>query len=473
MLRFIKIYLYFLVAVISWAHAETLVSPDTINLYVGKSSLLYLDEPVSRVSVSDPKIADINVINPREIYIQAKLIGTTNLIIWNKSGRSLAKEIQVDIDINPLKNNLEKLMPSEKNLTVSSVAGSVVISGSVENVVQADIVKDLADAFILQINRMAQGQGVQSAGAAGATNPQTASPAPTGQSSSTANRYRVINLLKIRDPQQVMLQVKVAEINKDYLERIGVRLNGNIGQVKILSNFNIKDLAAGSVGAISNRAGNNLLDAEKNEELIRVLAEPTIVSMSGQEGSFLVGGRIYLPQYSSQGAPSTTQVEFGVGLKFLPTVLDKGRINLKVAPEVSNISEQSFTFASSNGNTTTIVPKVLTKSVSTTVQIREGETLVIGGLLNNEVTETIKAFPFLGDIPILGSLFRSKQFTSKKTELVVIVTPSLVSSTDSIPAIPNDAIKTPSKSEFFFGGDLTNEFPSTQSPKAEQNQSRE
>jgi pilus assembly protein CpaC len=119
------------------------------------------------------------------------------------------------------------------------------------------------------------------------------------------------------------------------------------------------------------------------------------------------------------------------------------------------------------------VPKVLTKSVSTTVQIREGETLVIGGLLNNEVTETIKAFPFLGDIPILGSLFRSKQFTSKKTELVVIVTPSLVSSTDSIPAIPNDAIKTPSKSEFFFGGDLTNEFPSTQSPKAEQNQSRE
>ncbi len=449
------------------ASAEAISTPNSMQLFVGKSSLIHLDEAVSRVSVSDPKVADINVISSKEIYIQAKNIGNTNLIIWNKSGKSNVREIQVDIDITPLKNNLVQLLPEEKNLQISSVSGSVIISGSVENIVQADIVKDVAEAFILQINRMAQGSGGQSTPAA--TGNTSTPPMPTSagaQSSNTANRYKVINLLKVRDPQQVMLQVKVAEVNKDYLEKIGVKLNGNIGQVNILSNFSLKSLATGSVGTISNQSGSNILDAEKNEELIRVLAEPTIVAMSGQEGSFLVGGRIYLPQYSSQGSPSTIQVDYGVGLKFLPIVLDKGRINLKVAPEVSNISEQSFSFAGANGSTTTIVPKVLTKSVSTTVQIREGETLVIGGLLNNEITESIKAFPFLGEVPIIGSLFRSKQFTSRKTELVVIVTPSLVAASESKPALPNERYPSPTRSEFFLGGKLSNELPDGQSGKA-------
>ncbi len=449
------------------ASAEAISTPNSVQLFVGKSSLIQLDEAVSRVSVSDPKVADINVISPKEIYIQAKNIGSTNLIVWNKTGKSSVREIQVDIDITPLKNNLTQLMPDEKYLQISSVSGSVIISGSVENIIQADIVRDIAEAFILQINRMSQGSGGQSGTAA--TGPTTTSTMPTNagaQSSSSANRYKVINLLKVRDPQQVMLQVKVAEVNKDYLEKIGVKLNGNIGQVNILSNFSLKNLSAGSVGTLSNKSGSNLLDAEKNEELIRVLAEPTIVAMSGQEGSFLVGGRIYLPQYSSQGSPSTIQVDYGVGLKFLPIVLDKGRINLKVAPEVSNISEQSFSFAGANANTTTIVPKVLTKSVSTTVQIREGETLVIGGLLNNEITESVKAFPFLGDVPIIGSLFRSKQFTSKKTELVVIVTPSLVASSDTPPALPNERYPSPNRTEFFLGGKLSNELPDGQSGKS-------
>lgn len=449
------------------ASAEAISTPNSMQLFVGKSSLIQLDEAVSRVSVSDPKVADINVISPKEIYIQAKNIGSTNLIVWNKTGKSSVREIQVDIDITPLKNNFTQLMPDEKNLQISSISGSVIISGSVENIIQADIVRDVAEAFILQINRMAQGSGGQSSPAVtGATSTPTMPNSAGSQSSNSANRYKVINLLKLRDPQQVMLQVKVAEVNKDYLEKIGVNLNGNIGQMNILSNFSLKNLSAGSVGTLSNKSGSNVLDAERNEELIRILAEPTIVAMSGQEGSFLVGGRIYLPQYSSQGSPSTIQVDFGVGLKFLPIVLDKGRINLKVAPEVSNISEQSFSFAGANGNTTTIVPKILTKSVSTTVQIREGETLVIGGLLNNEITESVKAFPFLGDVPIIGSLFRSKQFTSKKTELVVIVTPSLVKSSDTPPALPNERYPSPNRTEFFLGGKLSNELPDGQSGKA-------
>ncbi len=148
------------------ASAEAISTPNSMQLFVGKSSLIHLDEAVSRVSVSDPKVADINVISSKEIYIQAKNIGNTNLIIWNKSGKSNVREIQVDIDITPLKNNLVQLLPEEKNLQISSVSGSVIISGSVENIVQADIVKDVAEAFILQINRMAQGSGGQSTPAA-------------------------------------------------------------------------------------------------------------------------------------------------------------------------------------------------------------------------------------------------------------------------------------------------------------------
>ncbi len=352
------------------ASAEAISTPNSVQLFVGKSSLIQLDEAVSRVSVSDPKVADINVISPKEIYIQAKNIGSTNLIVWNKTGKSSVREIQVDIDITPLKNNLTQLMPDEKNLQISSVSGSVIISGSVENIIQADIVRDVAEAFILQINRMAQGSGGQSSLATtGNTSTSTMPNSAGSQSSNSANRYKVINLLKLRDPQQVMLQVKVAEVNKDYLEQIGVKLNGNLGQVNILSDFSLKGL-----GVFSSKSGNNAIDAQKNEELIRVLAEPTIVAMSGQEGSFLVGGRIYLPQYSSQGTPSTIQVDYGVGLKFLPIVLDKGRISLKVAPEVSSVTDQSFRFSNKTGDVTTesftVVPKILTKSVSTTVQIR-------------------------------------------------------------------------------------------------------
>ena len=197
------------------------------------------------------------------------------------------------------------------------------------------------------------------------------------------------------------------------------------------------------------------LDAQKNDSLIKILAEPTLIAMSGQEGSFLVGGRVFIPvpQSSGGGAPVITLVEreFGVGLKFVPTVLDGGRINLKVAPEVSEIGE-SITFQS--GTNTTVLPLFTTRRVSTTVQLFEGQSLVIGGLVRNNITETIKAFPFLGELPIIGALFRSTKFQSDRTELVILVSPSLVKATNKPVTLPTDKFIPPSRGELFVNGKL-------------------
>jgi pilus assembly protein CpaC len=393
---------------------------------------MYLNEPLARISVSDPKVADVTVINSKEIYILGKAVGSTSVILWNKAGKSTVKEIQVGTDLEPLKKSIKEVMPDESDVHITTASGAIVLTGSVANTIVADQVNQLSDAFMQQLNR-ASSSGNQSG------QPNTSSVNAAGLASSSS-KFQVINLLKIRDPQQVLLEVKIAEINKTLLETMGVDLSGNIGKGSgwaITSAFKL-----GGLATISKNG--NVVDAQKNDTLFKLLAEPSIVAMSGQEGSFLVGGKIYMPLTNANGSSSTTEISYGIGLKFLPTVLDKGRINLKISPEVSSIASDS----------TAGMPNILTKSASTTVQIREGETLVIGGLLSSEIIESVKAFPILGEIPIIGALFRSKSFNSEQKELVVIVTPSLVSSTDTPPSLPTDQYQQPSRSEFFL--DLKN-----------------
>lgn len=453
-MRLIKTYLIIFSMAFSLmpsAFAET-APADIIRIFTGRSSLIFLNEPLSRISVSDPKIADVTVINSKEIYILGKTIGTTNLILWNKSGKSSIKEVQVNVDIEPLQKSIKEVMPDEVDIHISTASGSIVLTGSVANIIVADQVNNLSEAFIQQINRASRASS-------NSNSPQTPQTdvSNTNTATSSTSKFQVINLLKIRDPQQVLLEVKIAEISKDLSEKLGVKWNGNIGNAGrwgLTSSFGL-----GGQGTIGR--GGRIIDAQKDDTLYKVLAEPSIVAMSGQEGSFLVGGKIYIPQIGANGSVSTTEIPYGIGLKFVPTVLDKGRINLKIAPEVSSVSTESLSLGS-NSNLTNI-PKILTKTASTTVQIREGQTLVIGGLLSSEINEQIKAFPILGEIPILGALFRSKSFQSGKKELVVIVTPSLVAATDTPPTLPTDQYQQPSRSEFFFGGELLNKPSSKES----------
>jgi len=207
----------------------------------------------------------------------------------------------------------------------------------------------------------------------------------------------------------------------------------------------------------SSEGGAFLIDAEKKDSVIKILAEPNIVAISGQEASFLVGGEIMIPVSSGVGSTIRLQSkQFGVGLIFLPTVLEEGRINLKVNPEVSELV--SFQQVASTGlGAIVAVPTFKTRRISTTVQLRDGQSLAIGGLLQDNYKEQIKRFPMLGEVPVLGSLFSSSDFLMDKTELMIIVTPRLVQPLQPEHSVPTDAFIRPGRGEFLLQGRLERE----------------
>ena len=234
-----------------------------------------------------------------------KAVGSTSVILWNKAGKSTVKEIQVGTDLEPLKKSIKEVMPDESDVHITTASGAIVLTGSVANTIVADQVNQLADAFMQQLNR-ASSPGNQSG------QPNTGSANAAGLASSSS-KFQVINLLKIRDPQQVLLEVKIAEISKDLAESLGVNLSGNIGKGSgwaITSAFNLSGLAT------INKNGNTV-DAQKDDTLYKVLAEPSIVAISGQEGSFLVGGKVYFPILSANGSATTIEIPYGIGLKLI------------------------------------------------------------------------------------------------------------------------------------------------------------
>jgi pilus assembly protein CpaC len=212
------------------------------------------------------------------------------------------------------------------------------------------------------------------------------------------------------------------------------------------------------MGKLAKR-GSMILDAEINDGRAKILAEPNIVAISGQEASFLAGGKIYIPipQTTGIGPPMVTlqEEEFGIALKFLPTVLNGGKINLRVSPEVSELSATGTTLGT--GGSLSVIPTITTRRASTTVELNDGQSLAIGGLIKNNVSEAAKAFPGLGEIPILGALFRSSEFQSDRTELVFVITPHIIKPSDNKLPLPTDNFTTPSRSEFQLKGKMEGE----------------
>jgi pilus assembly protein CpaC len=360
----------------------------SLRLTAGKSMLLQLPENAARLSVGNPEVADVVLINPREIYLLGKKTGLTNLLVWTAQGSTTLRDIAVGADTDALHAKLQEYVPS------AAFHGSA----------------------------------------------------------------KIINLLRVHGTQQVMLEVKVAEVSKTLLDELGVDVNltrtfGNTS-VNLLSQL----LSAGSTALTAGRA-NGLstvtLTAEMKKGLVKVLAEPTITAVSGQEGSFLAGGKIYIPipQTTLGGGTIITlqEKEFGVGLKFLPTVLEDGLINLQVTPEVSELS-QVGTVVKGLGNQSSLLPTITTRRASTTVQLRDGESFAIGGLVKNNVTQTIKAFPVLGELPVLGALFRSTAFQTDKSELIFVVTPRLAKVLPPDFVLPTDTYVPPKRSEYFLEG---------------------
>ncbi|HET9653373.1 MAG TPA: type II and III secretion system protein family protein [Usitatibacter sp.] len=408
-------------------NGPTEVGP-TLRLVSGKSALVPLPTDAARLSVGNPEVADVVLINPREAYVVGRKVGTTNVFVWTKSGRTTLIDVYVDLDNAGLKSRLDAIMAGS-DVKVASVSDSVVLSGRVSDAVKAERLVALANAY-------------------------------------TGGDKKVVNMLTIDGSQQVMLEVKVAEVSKTLLDRLGV--DWNISRSGSTTFTFLSHLLAGASNTLTashpggRTSGTLSLDAEVKNGLVKVLAEPTIMAVSGQEGAFLAGGKIFIPvpQSSGFGAVSITleEKEFGVGLRFTPTVLDDNRINLRVTPEVSELSQVGVAVTSVSGQTN-ILPTITTRRASTTVQLRDGETFAIGGLIKNNVTEAVKALPVIGELPVLGALFRSSEFQTDRSELLFIVTPHLVKPMPGAPILPTDSFVEPTRSEFLLEGRLEGAAP--------------
>ncbi len=379
---------------------------SSVVVPLGKSMLVPIDEPVRNRTLGNPEVAQATMVSPQTLYIVGQAVGTTNMIVQGKSGACQVIDVIVSADAGGLQAALAQLMPQERDIRVSTAADNIVLAGHVSSAQAAQQAVEIAQVF-----------GV------------------SGQSNNGAHTGGVINMLSVDSPQQVMLEVKVAEVDKTLIDQLGsaVNIQGGFGS---WTGALVSNLLAGVSSAFGfSKANNNPLkfaiDAQKTDNLVKILAEPNLVTISGQEATFLAGGKIFIPVPQSGGGTSATaitlqQEEFGVGLKFTPTVLNGGRINLKVAPEVSELSPTGVTLSASNVSGVSILPLITTRRASTTVQMHDGESFAIGGLISNNITGSLKAVPGLGEIPVLGALLRSTSFQQDRSELIFIVTPHLV-----------------------------------------------
>ena len=442
-----------------------------IKIAVGKSTLRSLTRPVSQIAVNDPKVAGARMLGTSsELYVWGVSPGSTNLILWDKDHRPVIVDIEVDVDADGLQAQLAQTFPRETGVTAAAAGGAMVLSGVVSDTVKASQILAMATAYA---QRGAAGADPAAAAATPATGAATAAaPSAGGAAGAAGTGVQVINMMSIAAPQQVMLEVKIAEVSKTLVDQlgasIGARATSGNWTYSLLSN-----LLSGNpslVDGFNGKNGNFLtLDAQKRDGLVKVLAEPNIMAISGQEASFLAGGKIFIPvaQDSGTGTNKITleEKEFGIAVKFTPTVLEGGRINLKVAPEVSELNREGIGITATGTTGTAVLPAFTTRRATTTVQLFDGQSFAIGGLIKNNVTTNIKALPFLGEIPVLGALFRSSDFQTDRTELVFIITPHLVKPLTGEVALPTDAYVQPSRAQFFLQGKMEgNAKPQPQSP---------
>ena len=431
-----------------------------MNLNVGKSTLLRLPDAVERLSVGNPAIADVTPISERELYLLGKDLGTTNLIIWAKNGQATVIDISVTADPTLLERELRTLLPGERDIKITMTADSIVLLGTVSDPPKAAQAEDIAQAWIRRLTRGIVLPIATGGGAPGSTTVQVGE-TRNAQQLARVTAPRVINMLTVGAPMQVMLEVKVAEVSKTLLNRLGInarfrREPGNV-TFDVLSQSNFLNQLLGAAAVTKGLNTALQVDAQRDDGLIKLLAEPNIMAISGQEASFRAGGKIFIP-VSRRGQNGGVEItleekEFGVGLKFKPTVLEGGRINLHVIPEVSELQQSGNPFATVNG-VTSVLPSFTLRRAETTVQLHDGQSFMIAGMIQDSTSTTINRFPGLGDIPILGALFRSTEFQSDKTELMFVITPRLVKPLPANYALPNDAHVDPNTDELLLHGKL-------------------
>ncbi|WP_063534303.1 type II and III secretion system protein family protein [Burkholderia sp. MSMB1589WGS] len=415
-----------------------------VSVPLGKSLLVPLDEPVRNRTIGNPAVAQATMVSPRTLYLVGMSVGTTNMIVQGKSGTCRIIDVAVGADADGLQTSLRQLMPRERDIRVSTAADTIVLAGNVSSAQAAQQAVAIAKAYSDRTNAGAAGNGNGNGGGGG-------------------SRADVLNMLTVTSPQQVMLEVKVAEVSKTLINQMGsaVNIQGGFGSwTGALMTSLLTGVGSGIVASKSNKLPlSGAIDAQDTDQPVKILAEPRLVTISGQEATFLAGGKIFIPVPQSSGIGTNTitlqEEEFGVGLKFTPTVLSNGRISLKVAPEVSELSPTGVTLSASNVGNVSILPLITTRRASTTVQMNDGETFAIGGLIKDNAQGTLKALPGIGELPVLGALFRSTSFQQDRTELVFIITPHLVKPLDTADVpLPTDSFTKPNEADVYATGNM-------------------
>ncbi len=409
-----------------------------------KSQILRLDVPFTNISIGNPKIADVLALTDRTMYILGKGLGSTSLTIFGPNKKLIAvADLVVTYDIEGIKSRLHELLPAEK-LEVRSVGDSVVLGGYVSSAGAAQQAVEIAARF-----------------AAG----------------------KVSNLMRVAAAQQVMLQVKFSEVQRSAMKGISASLaiqDSGSGPVTFGSGSGFGDtVLGGGVGQVVGSFVNTTLglaigditiqaifEALETKGFARTLAEPNLIALSGDTASFLAGGEYPIRTTDGDGNVNTTFKEFGITLEFTPTVLDRNRINLVVKQQVSQLD---FNLAADVGRLVedgdfpldnAAIPPLSTRSASTTVELGDGQSFAIAGLIQNDFDDSLSQVPWLANIPVLGALFRSSEFNRQETELVMVVTPYIIKpvSADQI-VLPTDKFLPPSERDLFLMGKIRHDVP--------------
>jgi pilus assembly protein CpaC len=381
---------------------------------------------------------DVTLLSPTDLFFRGRQAGSMNVVLQSADGTCYIKDVIVTIDPMALQSKLAELMPEERGIRVRSAERSIVLTGEISDALKLDDVMSLAGAY-------------------------------------GADGKKVVNLMRVARPQQVMLEVKIAEVSKTLLDRLGARVGltrssgSGFNNYSLISNF--LSSGAGLFEAMRIGRGAISIDGQKDDGLVRILAEPNIMAISGQQASFLSGGKIFIPvaQSASSGAGQTITLEekeFGIGVKFTPTVLNGDRINLKMISEVSDLSQTGSPFTTVSG-VTSVLPSLTVRRADTTVQLNDGQSFVIAGLIKSNVNETIKRYPGLGEVPVMGALFRSTEFQNEQTELMFVITPRLVRPLGESPRVPTDNHVVPSRAEIYLNGALESATPAPAAPASQ------
>jgi pilus assembly protein CpaC len=482
------------------------VPSKPLTLTVNKTRVITLGQAVGKISVGTPNIANIPeipkeaereaanfiIVGSGQILLVGKSPGTTNLIVWGESGCVVAiYDVEVIHDLSTLQAKLHELMPDEKDIKIHTSQNAIILSGEVSNLARMNTALKLARTF--------------------APKSQTRGPAVSNPGSDQGDGKQqaednVINMLQVGGVQQVMLEIKVAEVQRSVLKKLGISTTifspqgrWGFGAVKGGAQFPNADFGGtaldGGIPLIGPNTGTNLphnpivgplldlfepatpkisdaglfiyslsknllfsvvIDALKENGLAKLLAEPNLTTLSGQEAQFHSGGEFPIPLDTGNNAITVEFKEFGIAVNFLPVILDSQRISLRTNISVSDILQtQTANIGVPGTNTVFVVPSLASRSAASTVELADGQTIAIAGLINDRVREASDKLPGLGEIPVLGLLFSSEEFRKDQTELVIFVTPRLA---QPIPPqqvrLPTEAFVEPSEVDFYLMGKL-------------------